>query len=221
MNKEQITNYLKLLPMPSLGGIAYDKGFFHDGKPILNLRDTCIEMVKDVAKISNAKEILESGCHGGCSSAIFLSLTDANVTSIDLCDGTGHIELEYSYNDYFVPGTRGGINEIIRLFNEWFPGRFRFFAGSSYEQETIDKYKDKNYDLMFVDGDHTFNGARGDCKVAVQLNIPYVLVDDYTTCQEIRDGCNLPELELVKIYDNIHNFANIGIALFKNKNVVK
>jgi hypothetical protein len=56
---------------------------------------------------------------------------------------------------------------------------------------------------------------------SIKLNIPYLLVDDYTTSEEIRNSCDIPELELVKIYENIHNFSNIGLALFRNKKYVK
>jgi hypothetical protein len=219
--KEEIITILKTLPIPLLGGILFQKGHLYDGKAIINIRDSCINMIKEVFEISKAKEILEIGTHGGSGSLIFLSLTNSNVTSIDLCDGTGHVELEFTYNDYNVPGTQPGINKVIEVFNKEFPGRFRFIAGSSYAEETINKYNDRRYDLVFIDGDHSFQGCRKDCENSVKLGIKYLLVDDYTTSEDIRKACDIPELELVKIYPNIHNAANIGIALFKNKNCVE
>ena len=146
-------------------------------------------------------------------------MSNANITSIDLCNGKGNIEWDYSYIDYGVPDNRPGMHEIVRLFNLWFPNRFRFIAGSSYDPETIAKYSDRKYDLVFVDGDHTFEGCKKDCLTAIELNIPYILVDDYTSSKTIQDACaSVTEMEMIKIYDNIHNFLNVGLALFKNKN---
>jgi hypothetical protein len=203
-----------------MGGIAYDKGYGTDGKDVFNLRDTCIDMMKDLEASIQPKEILEFGTQGGCSACLFLALTKANLTSIDLCNGTGNVEWDFSYIDYGVLDDRPGMKEIIRVLNILFPSRFRFIAGSSYGEETINKYNDRNYDLLFVDGDHSFEGCRADCQTAVRLNIPWVLVDDYTSSEVIRSACGIPELEIFKIYENIHNFANIGIALFRNKNYV-
>lgn len=221
MDKTTIIKYLKTLPVAFMGGIAYDKGYGPDGKEIFNLRDSCLEMMKDVMKIAKPKQILEFGTHGGGSSCIMLALSDATVTSIDLCNGQGNIEWDYSYIDYGVPDKRPGMKEIVRLLNEWFPNRFRFIAGSSYGEETISKYNDRHYELCLVDGDHTFEGCRKDCKNAVRLGIDYLLVDDYTSSDTIQDACKLPELELVRVYGNIHSKLNIGLALFKNKNVTR
>lgn len=221
MNKETIIERLKLLPHPLLGGICYDKGILYDGMPIMNLRDACIDMAKDVIGMSNAKEILEFGTHCGHSSMLWLCLSEANVTTNDLVNNTGHIEWEQSYRDYNVLSDEPGLKYVNHLYQRMFPGRFRFIGGSSYAPETYEKYKDRNYDLCFVDGDHSYEGCRKDILNAIKLNIPYILVDDYTSAEEMRRACKFPLVELVKVYENVHNFANIGLALLKNKQYVK
>ncbi len=54
------------------------------------------------------------------------------------------------------------------------------------------------------------------------INIKYWLVDDFN----VRDGdndmrivvCKRLGIEPIKVYNDIHNDANIGVALFKNPN---
>lgn len=213
MNKEQVIENLKFLPLPLVGGICWDD------RRTFNFRDSCYDMIKDVLEISQPKELLEFGSHLGHSSCIWLSMSQANVTSIDLCNGMGHVEWLFSYADYGVPSNAPGLKYVTEVFNHLFPGRFRFFPNGSDNPETIQKYSDRTYQLLFVDGNHTFEGAKFDCEMGVKLKIPWILVDDYDSSEDIRNACKIPEFELVKEYKSCHNVSNIGLALFKNKNI--
>ncbi len=202
------------LPIPLVGGLCFSSRF----QPLI--KDECLDMIKGVIEISQPKNILEFGTHCGSSSLLFLALSNSNVISVDLCDGkTGHIEMDYSYFDYFVPGNHPGINLVIRTFNRVFPGRFKFIAGDSTSQKVFDQIKDTKFELHFIDGGHSYDCAHADALTCVKLGIKYALVDDYTTSEDIRRACEIPEFELVKIYENVHNVASVGCALFLNKNV--
>ena len=84
----------------------------------------------------------------------------------------------------------------------------------------FDQIKDKKFDLIFIDGCHEYDWVVKDCQTAIKINIPWILVDDFDSSEDIRRACaEIPEFELVKIYENVHNIANIGLALFRNKNV--
>ena len=212
MNKNEIIDKLKMLPRPLVGGLAYDHN------DIFNFRDSCIDMMKDVMTIAKPKEILEIGTHAGGSACIMLCLSEANLTSIDI--GGNHITWKHSFYDWNIPSTQGGLNLVCSVLENNFPNRFRFVLGDSSSEEVFNVIKDKNYDLIFIDGNHTVEGVSKDINTAFKLNIPYMLLDDYN----LRDGDNDGRivaarncgLTLFKFYENIHNAGNVCCGLFKN-----
>lgn len=209
MNKEQIIENLKQLPKPLVGSLAFDH------KNNFNLRDACIEMIKEVIEISKPKEILEIGTHLGHSGCLWLSLSEANLTSVDI--GTNWVELDYSYLDWGIPSRNGGLKEVERVLTNLFPNRYELIIGDSTKQETIDLFKDKKYDLIFVDGNHAYEYVKKDIETAISLNIPYIHLDDFTGEEApCRIAAKELGLEFIKEYKDIHNFANISCGFFKN-----
>ncbi len=133
-SKKEILDILPKLGRPLVGGVCFD----HNDKP--NLRDSCYEMFKEVCEIVKPKNILEIGTHQGSSALMLLSLSDANVTSIDI--GTHWIEMDFGYSDWNRKNPNcGGLNQVIRVLNENFPNRFNFIKGDSKSQEVYDKIK--------------------------------------------------------------------------------
>lgn len=212
MEKAKLIENLLRLPRPLCGSIT------HDTREIFNLRDVCIDMLKEVIKISNPKEILEIGCHAMFSSMLLLEFSKANLTSIDI--GENWITWEHGFLDWGIPSKGGGLKDAKKVIDELFPGRFRFVKGDSTLSETINQFNDRQYDLIFIDGNHDYEYVKKDIKTAINLKIPYILLDDYSE----RDGdlddriraARDMELVKVKIYPDIHNAADIGCALFKN-----
>ena len=212
-NLEKTIEILKELPRPLVGSLAFDH------KDIFNLRLQCVEMMKEVMSIANPKEILEIGTHLGHSGCLLLSFSDANLTTVDI--GTNWVEMDYGYSDWGRPNAANtGLNEVVRVMKKHFGERYRFFKGSSVEPETIAKFSDRKYDLAFIDGDHSYEFVKKDIQTAIALNIPYILLDDFTG-DEAPCRVAAKELGLVQIKEffGIHNTANISCGLFSNPHV--
>lgn len=210
MNKEIIINKLQKLPRILVGSLAWD----HKDKGI-NLRDSCVSMIEEVIKTSNPKEILEIGTHLGHSSCLFLSISQANVTSVDI--GHNWVEWEHGYDDWHTPRQGGGLKDVVSTLSNEFPNRFRFIIGGSTSPETINKFSDRKYDLIFIDGDHSYDFVKKDIKTAIDLKIPYILLDDFTDHDSpCRVAAQELDLIFLKEYKNIHNDGNISCGFFKN-----
>ncbi len=212
--KEEILEILKYLPRPLVGGVCYDKN------ETPNLRDSCYDMFKEVLEISNPTDILEIGTHSGSGSLMLLSLSNANLSSIDI--GHTWIGIDHGYLDWGLASMGEGLVKVFKTLHHFFPDRFRIFIGDSSKEHTIDLVKEKKFQLIFIDGDHSYEGCKKDIETAIRLNIPYILLDDYN----LRDGDNDARIVLakefnltpIKIYNDIHNVANIGVGFFKNPN---
>lgn len=107
------------------------------------------------------KRILEIGFNAGISTEVFLRACDAEVISFDL--------LIHPYCEIRV-------DQVKRAF----PGRFTLIQGDS--KTTIPEHEaDDLYDLIFIDGDHRFEGAKADIENCHQLAHEFtaLIIDDY------------------------------------------
>lgn len=110
---------------------------------------------------------LEIGTRYGYSmAAIILGAKDtlASVTSIDFQ------EYEDRSQDFAKPN----------VLSTGYKGSYEFFAGSSHDAAIKEKVKGKAYDLVFVDGDHSYEGALDDILHYWSVVRPgkYMIVDD-------------------------------------------
>lgn len=212
MDRSVLEANLKQLPKPLVGSLAFDH------KDIFRLRDSCVDMITEVVGLSKPRNILEIGTHLGHSSCLFLSLSEANVVSVDI--GTHWVEWDYGYEDWNCPNQngKGGQKEVVGTLQRLFPERFSFIRGDSTRPYAILTIGTMGpYDLAFIDGNHAFDYVERDIETACILNIPYILLDDYTNPGESTwKAAEMHKLILVKRYEHIHNTANIGCALFRN-----
>ena len=192
ITKEKINEIIGFLPTPNVGTYLSD-GFYNT-----NL----LSMFDDIKRIINPNTIFEIGTHCGYSSLAFLSYLDTSyLISIDI---DGH-SIEKNKLDI--------VNNIL---TKYFPDIFCSYVISSFEHDSILKLlNNRKIDLIHIDGDHTYNGVIRDLELSKKIQTKYVLVDDFTTSDNIRLAVKDSNIDIIKIYDNIH--SNVGAALCEIK----
>ena len=217
--KAEIIEIVKELPTPLVGGMCFDNN------KTINVRDSCIEMMNYVMDLSKPKKILETGCHVGTSSLLMLSLSMAHVTSTDI--GMNWITERRSFKDWGIPDEDGtGLCKVEEVLLKHFPDRFRLIIGDSTSWQFYEFIKNEKFDLILIDGNHDFQYVKRDIELAIKLNIPYILLDDYNVRYDVvkieKDKCErgkaTRELDLIhiKTFESVHNNANIDVGFFKN-----
>lgn len=208
---------LKELPVILVGSLTWDT------KEHFNLRSQCVEMIKDVVSISSPKRILEIGTHLGHSACLWLSFSEAELTSVDIC--TNWVEWEYGYENWGSPKANGGgLKESVACLKKYFGDRFKFVKGDSTSLDVFEQIKDSHYDLIFIDGNHDYSYVMKDIETAFKLNIPFILLDDYfdnVDGDERVLAAKNSGLTPMKVYKDIHNVANVRCGFFKNPHYVK
>jgi SAM-dependent methyltransferase len=99
----------------------------------------------------NAKRVLEIGCNDGTSTLALLQGAfeiDGHVTSIDISD---------------VPVAEALVDKFDMR------SRWTFIRGDSHEVMPKLRAEKRQFDLIFVDGDHTYKGAHADVLDAVAM----------------------------------------------------
>jgi hypothetical protein len=113
-----------------------------------------------ILKTTKAKSIFEIGFNGGHSARLWLDLKkddpDFRLHSVDICN--------HEYTE-----------EIARELEKQ-DTRFTFTKIDSNDLNGEDL---SDYDLLFIDGDHSEDGVRNDMLLGAEAKMPYMLIDDY------------------------------------------
>ena len=114
------------------------------------------------------KKILEIGFNAGHSAFGFLEMFPETVVhSIDLG--------RHTY-------TRPCAQKIQSIFGE----RFKFGVKNSHDI-TPDNIIGENYDMVYIDGDHSKKGISNDYDICNKAKVEWILIDDYNLFRNIRE----------------------------------
>lgn len=132
---------------------------FH--KSLQKIEQDLVDFFSALMRMNRPKEILEVGSGWGIFSRTAAELSDAKVTTIDKIGGYGRNEFAKN-----TAGFENKIEQIIADSHELLP-----------KKQTEWKHK---FDIVFVDGDHTPEGALKDIRDSWDLVAPggFMLVDD-------------------------------------------
>lgn len=154
----------------------------------------------DIADSINKKEVnyVEIGCYAGGSACLMLQREKTNVISIDLGEP---ISEEVVLNNIK--------NHNIHKNN------FNYIKGNSQVLETkerlkliMNEYESQKIDILFIDGDHSFNSIHNDFNLYEDLVSigGYIVFDDYNDSQyspDVNGAVN-------NIVSNLKNYEVIG-----------
>ena len=113
---------------------------------------------------------VEIGCYAGGSACLLLQRKNTNVISIDL--GT--------------PINPSIVSENVNKLNKH-NNKYNYIQGSSHDLNVFNKLNDyiNEIDILFIDGDHSFNGVIKDFEMYSTLvkSGGYIIFDDYNDYQ--------------------------------------
>jgi len=163
-----------------------------------------------ICKLYDIKNYLEIGVHNGASMSYVVSENKSkNCIGIDLFeDCTGHyVKDSITKQKSFDNISKNNINSTIKL-----------IQGNSTSKETINKLKeelkDNKIDLLFIDGDHSYNGVKNDFLNYYSFvnNNGLIVLDDY---------CNKYPGIIKFVDESINNNNNFQIlGIFDNNELI-
>ena len=119
---------------------------------------------------SNVVNYVEIGCYAGGSACLALQRPNTRVVSIDLGD----------------PIPKDIVIENISKLNIH-NNKYTYLQGNSQDTEMVDKLSKEidQIDVLFIDGDHSYQGVVNDFLLYVNLVKPggYIIFDDYNDWQ--------------------------------------
>ena len=157
----------------------------------------------DLSKEFNPQPInyVEIGCYAGGSACLMLQRPNTNVISIDL----GH------------PISPDIVKRNVSKFNK-LGNSYTYLQGNSQTTEMVNRLTDvvDNIDILFIDGDHSYQGVMNDFSLYHNLVKPggYVIFDDYNDYEhspEVKPAVNdlvnqiSIQYEIIGVIPNLYN----------------
>ena len=88
--------------------------------------------------------------------------------------------------------------------------------GERFVYETKDSHKMENIpecDLLFIDGDHSYNGVKNDMNLVMKTNARYVLCDDMNQPDMLKAALEFPVKEIKKFNYKQHKKGRVGTVI--------
>jgi len=160
------------------------------------LTDITVEAFTSIFDTIAPKKILEIGFNAGHSAFCFLEvLPETVVHSLDL-----------GRHNY----TRPCAQKLKSIFGE----RFKFGIKDSHHL-TPDNIIGENYDMVYIDGDHSIEGIMNDYDLCNKAEIEWILIDDVNLFRHIRALVN-------HVHTSSHHPYRIAATLqFDNNQLIK
>jgi predicted O-methyltransferase YrrM len=140
------------------------------------------DSIKNICEKIQPKNILELGFNRGSSAIMWLESSEATLHSLDI---RSQEEVESSLN----------------CIKNTYPDRFTYTCmDHALLPNMIEEWKDK-YDLIFIDGDHSYEAIYRDTQNSIQLNPTFIAFDDYfhpahgLDTKKVIEGFNLEIIE--------------------------
>jgi len=170
-------------------------------------RNTFRPLIQDLYNQYKIKSILEIGFNIGYSASMFLEFDPdrkSKVTSVDI-------------------GIHAATVNAAKAVKNLHGDRFSFILSDS--KKVKKQLKGQLFDLAFIDGDHTDPGVASDIRLCIDLQIPFLLFDDYWTHQDqngIRKVCTQfvhdQKISQIKVYD-LEGIPQPKVALYRNDTI--
>jgi len=147
------------------------------------------KLIEDARK-AGIKEVLEIGTYRGGTAYLFYRFLGASITTIDINTPL--------------------ITRLVLLVAS--RGKIRAIRGDSHSAKTLEKVSDRMYDLLFIDGDHSYLGVKRDFEMYSQLVRPGELIafhDIYS------------EPGVARFWNEIrHNYTHYEIVNYSSKRIL-
>lgn len=184
--------------------------------------DEVFDFFERVRDITNAKKILEIGVSQGLSSSIQLEVfSEASLVGYDVTfTNWWHDVVKRNKKNTFLKhfGWPGGTKDknsfdgpkSTDLLKVLYGDRFTFKKQKS--REVIINHDVGDFDMAFIDGDHTYEGVNLDIDNCKKLRIPYLIIDNILSHPDaiMRAIGEHFELELIDelIYSQVYPITN-------------
>lgn len=154
-----------------------------DGRLAAATADAVFRVLAALSIDRDSVEVLEIGTLFGVNAVLFWDMLGASgsravQTLVDLFEGYYGEDTPDQYTGLVV--SEGIVENNLRRAGAT-PEDFRLIRGNSHHQEIVDRVSDRQYDLVLIDGDHSYRGVTGDFERFWPLVRPggFLLIDDY------------------------------------------
>ncbi len=171
-----------------------------------------IAVLNVLVNMYDIKTYLEIGVHNGASMSYVVK---QNKNKID-CYGIDLFCQDPNYQDYNCDSLDISRSKANVEANNESNSTINLIAGNSLSQQTLNKVNHVDFDLVFIDGDHSYNRAKSDFTNYSSITKPggFIVLDDcLPECPGIMRLAG--EIKSEKNHDIIGNFKDCDLIIQK------